>query len=202
MKASVKRLIWLFWLSMPASTRGPESSPFTAHSPFSVYAVPGNRRPAGHSRMLVKRWLQTAQRLNTIHPHPLSQNPSWEWPGSRMRKGEAGVHSWPGWKCRSLLTLYFALQRVVLSWDECQSHKIKRGKCEIKGSHFRVAGCFLGGKEKKKKSCRAVVASCWANIQNCHLFLFSTDGLALSSCKFCQELFSLPNSKEIRNMHW
>lgn len=121
------------------------------HSPFSFFSIrcawqPSSGRPLSNARKEVTANSTEAEH----HPHPLSQNPSWEWPGSRMRKGEAGVHSWPGWKCRSLLTLYFALQRVVLSWDGCQSHKIKRGKCEIKGSHFRVAGCFLGGKKKKK----------------------------------------------------
>lgn len=108
--------------------RGPELSPFTAHSPFSAYTVPGNRRSAGRSGALIKRWQQRAQRQKS--PHPISWTPHWAWPGTGMRKGEAGVQSWPGWKCRSLLTLYFALQWVVLSWDGCQSHKIKWGKCE------------------------------------------------------------------------
>lgn len=149
---------------------GPESSPFTAHSPFSVHTAPGNRWPAGRSRSLIKRWRQTAQRLSSTPP--LSRTPFWERPGSRMKKEKEGVHSWPGWKCRSLLTLYFALQRVVLSGDECQSHEIKWRKREMKGSHFRVAGCFQKEVHKINNLYSRVVASCWVYFQTFRLFCF------------------------------
>lgn len=110
------------------------SGPWIAafHSPFSFFSVLCAWQPLASSPLWSARKEVTANSMEAEQPPTtFPRTPSWEQAGIRMRKGEAGVHSWPGWKCRSLLTLYFAPQRVILSQDGCQSHKIKWEKCEI-----------------------------------------------------------------------